>query len=90
MARDDRPICFCQPDDTEEKRDDEYKRYDGHVIEGELDAHLVGRRRRSSVSVVEDRAAPECADDAREGAEPRAGCGARATCPRFRRRRARA
>ena len=36
MACDDRPICFCQPDDTEEKWDDEYGRYDGHVIEGEL------------------------------------------------------
>ena len=36
MACDDRPICFCQPDDTEEKWDDEYGRYDGHVIEDTL------------------------------------------------------
>ena len=69
MACDDRPICFCQPDDTEEKWDDEYGRYDGHVIEGELDAHLVVAVADSSVSVVEDCAALECADDAREGAE---------------------
>merc|ERR1712185_612522 len=68
MACDDRPICFCQPDDTEEKWDDEYGRYDGHVIEGELDAHLVVAVADSSVSVVEDCAALECADDARAGA----------------------
>ena len=73
MACDDRPICFCQPDDTEEKWDEHdheryYGRYYGQVVEGELDGRVVAVA-DSSVSVVEDCELDACADDARESAE---------------------